>query len=70
MAAGESCERGFAMVGILGNRDERTESLSIFNPERTKVEKIYMRTAQFRTNGLIPPYIRTFVLFCQGLMLD
>jgi hypothetical protein len=70
MAAGKSSERGFALIGRSGNRAERTESFSIFNPERTKVEKIYIRIAQFRTNGLIPPYIRTFVLICQGLSVD
>jgi hypothetical protein len=70
MAAGKSSERGFALVGRSGNRVERTESFSIFNPERTKVEKIYIRTTKFRTNGLIRPYIRTFVLICQGLILD
>jgi len=40
MAAGKSSERGFALVGRLGNWVERTERFSIFNPERTKVEKI------------------------------
>jgi predicted RNA-binding protein with TRAM domain len=70
MAAGKSSERGFALIGRSGNRVGRTESFSIFIPGRTKVKKIYIRITQIRTNGLIPPHIRTFVLICQGLMLD
>jgi hypothetical protein len=39
-AAGKNSENGFTVLDRLGNWVERTEHFSIFNLERTKVEKI------------------------------